>query len=213
VVWDVGANIGYYSWYVRQPAAVERVVMIEPDPTNYALIKRTIERNGCHECTALNMALADGVGEREFLTDPHSGACGSLLEVSETGNEWSLQHTYALNETITCHTATVDSLIAEGTPVPGLMKIDVEGGEELLLAGAANCLAMCRPVLIVETANPAVMERLRAAGYQGYRIDKASNFLFIPAREEVDLGPFDRAFERLKEPGDLRGAWTGDECR
>jgi len=32
VFWDVGANIGFYSWFVRQHPSVQQVIMFEPDP-------------------------------------------------------------------------------------------------------------------------------------------------------------------------------------
>src|SRR5207253_1399605 len=45
VFWDIGANIGFYSWFVRRCPSVRQVVMFEPDPTNFALITRTIREN------------------------------------------------------------------------------------------------------------------------------------------------------------------------
>src|SRR5260370_15955783 len=38
VFWDVGANLGYYSWLVRQHPSIREVVLFEPDPTNFDLI-------------------------------------------------------------------------------------------------------------------------------------------------------------------------------
>ena len=36
VFWDVGANIGFYSWWVRQHPSIQRLVMFEPVPQNFA---------------------------------------------------------------------------------------------------------------------------------------------------------------------------------
>jgi hypothetical protein len=38
VFWDIGANLGFYSWVVRQHSSVQQVVLFEPDPTNFELI-------------------------------------------------------------------------------------------------------------------------------------------------------------------------------
>ena len=186
VFWDIGANIGFYSWLVRQHPLVQQVVMFEPDPTNYALIRDTIRRNAILNCRAMNVALSDRCGEAAFLLDRASGATGSLESASQLENKYSLHHAYQMSETVACITATVDSLIADGLPAPGLMKIDVEGVEHLVLAGAESCLTRDCPAIIMETSKPELVGRLRRAGYRAFRID-ACNALFIPARLDIDF--------------------------
>jgi hypothetical protein len=73
------------------------------------------------------------------------------------------------------------------------MKIDVEGAERLVLAGAQSCLSRKRPTMIIETVNVDLAAELRTNGYAGFRVDEG-NLLFIPAEAEVDLTPFRRAF-------------------
>ncbi len=193
VFWDVGANIGYYSWLVRQHPAVQQVLLFEPDPTNYALITKTIRKNAILDCQAMQVALSDRCGEARFLVDRASGATGSLEAAARPEEESSLHHAYRMTETIACETATVDSLIAKGVRPPNLMKIDVEGAEDLVLAGAAGCLEKYRPVLFVETAKADLVQRLGDLGYRAFRID-AENVLFIPETAEMDGTPFSEAF-------------------
>jgi len=193
VFWDIGANIGFYSWLVRQCPTVQQVVLFEPDPTNFALIASTIRANSILNCHPLNVALSDRCGETTFLLDRASGATGSLEVTSDRENNHSLHHAYQMAETITCVTATVDSLIADGLPPPKLMKIDVEGAEHLVLAGAEACLTSDKPVLIVETSNTGLIRRLRDMGYRSFRID-AGNILLIQAGTDLDFRPFINAF-------------------
>lgn len=198
VFWDIGANIGFYSWLVRQHPSVQQVVMFEPDPTNFALITNTIRKNSILNCRPLNVALSDRCGEATFLLDRASGATGSLESTSHRENRHSLHHAYQMNETITCKTATIDSLIADGLPTPKLMKIDVEGAEHLVLAGAETCLTKDKPVLIVETSNTELVRRLRDTGYRAFHID-AGNVLFIPAATGVDFEPFIHTFSEYDQ--------------
>lgn len=128
VFWDVGANIGFYSWWVRQHPSIQRLVMFEPDPQNFALIKKTVRKNGILDCQAMNVALADQSGEAAFLLDRASGAAGSLQAVPEE-QRGSMQRSYQLEETTICRTMTADALIEGGLPAPDFMKIDVEGAE------------------------------------------------------------------------------------
>src|SRR5579862_1105320 len=141
VFWDVGANIGFYSWFARRHPAIRQVFLFEPDPANFALITRTIRRNAISDCHPMNVALSDSPGETSFLLDRASGAAGSLESLSHRDNPQTLHHAYHLEETIKCRIETVDHLIQEGATPPDLMKIDVEGAEHLVVAGAASCLA------------------------------------------------------------------------
>lgn len=197
VFWDVGANIGFYSWFVRRHPSVRHVMMFEPDPTNFALITGTIRENSIADCQALNIALSDRCGQTKFLVDRASGATGALAAASQVTDERSLHYAYGMAETIVCEMATVDSLIAGGLPAPSLLKIDVEGAEHLVLAGAQTCLAANSPALIVETTNADVVQRMRAAGYRVFRIDDG-NVLMIAAVAGVDFTPFGDAFTEYR---------------
>ena len=179
IFWDVGANIGFYSWFVRQHDGVERVVMFEPDPTNFALLQRTIRTNSITNCDPRNVALAESSGEATFLLDRASGATGSLESSSQLGNDHSLHYAYGMGDSIRCQTVSVDDLIAAGTPAPSLMKIDVEGAESQVLAGAVKCLEQARPILIVETTDETLCKRLKAGGYEIFQLD-GGNILALP---------------------------------
>lgn len=208
VFWDVGANIGFYSWWLRRDPSVQDVVMFEPDPTNFALIMRTIRENGIADCRPLNIALSDRCGQANFLVDRASGATGALEAASQAANETSLHHDYGMGETIVCELATIDSLIAGGVAEPSLLKIDVEGAEDLVLAGAASFLAKSSPALIIETTNANVVQRLRDTGYRAFNIN-AGNWLFVPGIAGIDLTPFTQAFaEALPARADGRGGRT-----
>jgi FkbM family methyltransferase len=200
VFWDVGANLGFYSWLTRQYLSVKQVVMFEPDPTNFKLITKTIRKNGVLNCRPMNLALSDAAGRALFLVDRASGATGSLRSVSNANNPLSLQYDYQMSETISSVTATVDSLISEGLPAPDLMKIDVEGAEHLVLAGAENCLSKRRPVLILETSNLEVLRQLDNKGYSIFRID-CGNWLCIAVESTAKLAPFKQAFGIDGVPG------------
>ena len=191
--WDIGANIGFYSWFVRLHPSVREVVMFEPNPTNFKLLSRTISRNAITNCKAMNVALSDQNGEAAFLVDRASGAGGSLEAVSCLENTHSLHSAYRMGETIHCRTVTVDSLIAEGIPSPDFIKIDVEGAEHLVLGGADSCLSQRHPAMIIETVNADIIRRLKDAGYRVFRIDE-TNFLFVHRGCKVDMVPIESAF-------------------
>jgi FkbM family methyltransferase len=57
VVVDVGANIGYFSLLASNLAGPSgKVISIEAAPQTYELLRRNLERNGCDNVNALNVA-------------------------------------------------------------------------------------------------------------------------------------------------------------
>jgi FkbM family methyltransferase len=194
VFWDVGANLGFYSWFVQQYPTIRRVVLFEPDPTNFGLITKTIQKNRVSNCELMNVALSDQVGEALFLVDRASGTTGSLSSVSSRDNPSSLQHGYRLGETINSRTTTIDGAISEGLPAPDLIKIDVEGAESLVLAGAENCLVRYQPALIIETSNAKLLLQLSDRGYRNFRVD-GGNWLCIFPKPGLELDALVKAFE------------------
>jgi FkbM family methyltransferase len=53
------ANIGLYS-LSRAVGPSGRVIAVEPDPDNLALLRRNLQQNGCANVTVLEEALGEG---------------------------------------------------------------------------------------------------------------------------------------------------------
>lgn len=200
VFWDIGANIGFYSWLVRRSPSVREVILFEPDPINFGLINRTIQKNNLTDCTARNVALSQKAGESAFLLDDASGATGSLEATSDTENPYSLHNSYHLSQKTLCQTVSIDDLIANGVARPDLIKIDVEGAEHLVIAGAELFLASNQPAIIMETSNAEVVSSLQRIGYTALQID-GENLLFIAPADDALLKSFVAAFPLHKTPG------------
>lgn len=137
VLVDVGANVGLYS--IMAAARGARVVAFEPESQNYALLNRNIFLNGMGErVTAYCAALSDRAGfDRLYLSGfSAAGSCHSFGE--------ALDHRaqpVAAEFAQGCYATTLDALVAAGTvPVPQHVKIDVDGIEHKVLAGAARTL-------------------------------------------------------------------------
>lgn len=116
---DIGANVGIYSLLAAQAGA--RVLAIEPQPAVYRRLRFNIAAGGFDRIAAVQCAVADRDGEMEIVVDArnlgHSGA-GT-----------------AGDRRITVPCRTLLGLMDEhGIRRADLMKIDVEGHEDTILA-------------------------------------------------------------------------------
>jgi len=152
VVYDAGANLGLYARYLVACLGASRVIAFEPVAENRAILARNLALGGiASRVSVLPLALADEDGAAEFQLDDLQSSSGTLSRV--TGGEPCVGRRMVGLGPLTAEVACrrLDSLIAEGAlPPPDAMKIDVEGAEALLLAGARGLLRERRPRLVIE---------------------------------------------------------------
>ncbi len=139
LVLDVGANVGQFAESLFETGYEGRVVSFEALPEAHAELSRAAEKFGDRWIVAPRLALSDQAGEASFHVTATDTA-SSLFRPSDTLVSASPQGRHV--ETITVPTARLDDLIEDlDLMVPGLfMKLDVQGGEQMVLAGAPKVL-------------------------------------------------------------------------
>jgi FkbM family methyltransferase len=169
VFWDIGANVGAYSIYAGV-ARKARVYAFEPAFHNFYLLNRNILLNGLHDARAFNLAFADAEKmDRIFMKTAIDGDAGVNLGQSTDCNRERFEPAYA--QPILAY--TIDSFIERfGADCPNHVKLDVDGLEPEIIAGASRTLAdpRLRSLLIeVDESDPgnrAMVERIAAAGFR-----------------------------------------------
>lgn len=148
-LFDIGANIGSYA-LLAASAAGARVVAFEPHPKTAAFLERNIAHNKLGgQIVVRRVALSDRAGS------------GALTDTLDTMNHLTDD---AQPDSTAVELETLDGEAARQRPA--MLKIDVEGHEEMVLAGGMAALA--DPGLLaveIETVTPAIDQRLRAAGF------------------------------------------------
>ncbi len=140
VFYDIGANVGLYTVYAAKGGKVKSVISFEPESGNYALLNRNIALNSLQDSvSALNVALSDKVSlDTLYLYDASPGA--ALHSFGEAG-------VYIQDVRRTPHkqgaiSFSLDRFVAEfSPPFPNYIKIDVDGLEAKIIAGAGTLLA------------------------------------------------------------------------
>jgi len=139
VVYDIGANTGIYSLFAADKCSDGDVIAFEPYPPNIDILNQDIDRNELQNVEVVEVALSDSVGTVEF-SQPETDDVGygsSSIEANETEASTKVP------------TTTGDQLIADGEiPPPDVVKIDVEGAEQLVIEGLKDALSIedCRTV-------------------------------------------------------------------
>lgn len=183
VLLDCGANVGMYTIWAAATRGV-RVFAFEPEAQNYGLLNRNILMNKLQaRVQAYCMGLSDSSGLSQLhMADMRvGGSCHSVGEALD----FQLQPLHAAFVQ-GCVVSRLDDLVDEGaTPVPTHIKIDVDGFEHKVIAGARRTLG--NPAvksLLIET-NPALAEHrdmVDALGDLGFVYDEAQ--VAAAARQE-----------------------------
>ncbi|MBT5415203.1 MAG: FkbM family methyltransferase [Rhodospirillaceae bacterium] len=166
---DAGANVGMYAvWAAATRGA--RVFAFEPESQNYATLCRNVALNGLAESvTAFCTALSDecGFGTLHLSALEAGRSCHSFGEALDFNLE---PQRFPFHQG--SFSATLDSLVAQDAlPAPNHIKIDVDGIEHKVIAGAAACLAdpACRSVLVEinrkVALHRAIVETLERLGF------------------------------------------------
>jgi FkbM family methyltransferase len=167
---DVGAHHGdVFAKLLRSPLKVQEAHLVEPNPHAYATLERTVAAHGAGRiATCHHLALADRPG-RLCLRD-----AGTMTKVIGAGP--------AEGKAFEVEARTLDDLAQSfTTPHMSLLKIDVEGYETQVLAGARRLLeaqaidliyieAGLDPLGTQQTYYRAIEDLLRPHGYRLFRI-------------------------------------------
>ena len=155
VLLDLGANIGMTSLWLAKNYSITRVIAVEPDPANAALVRQNLEVNGI-----AGEVLEAAIGPKELMARFEFSEHSNLGKLSERG---SLVPMISVGRIIQKFDITRVALI----------KIDIEGGEQELFNGPTEWLA-CTDAIIIEFHPTIIDDRLT-------RLVTSQGFKFIPA--------------------------------
>lgn len=154
IVFDVGANVGYFSILSCELGAT--VHAFEPNPSIRALLTRSV-RLGTGEIKVVAAACSDHEGTMPlYLSDPGNTGMSSLNKPTEKHVEVDV--------------ITLDAYTRRTQAYPALIKIDVEGHEYEVLSGAKSLIETARPIVMAETGTVQTIELMSSYDYVPRRI-------------------------------------------
>jgi FkbM family methyltransferase len=174
VVYDVGANIGFFTILCARLVGLEgKVYAFEPMPENAATLRHNIALNELENVVVVEKALSSTSGTAELFISPWS-AFHSLNVEGASKRENRGQDAQA---PIAVETVTLDQFVREaGVEAPDLVKLDVEGAELLALEGMREVLRDVQPLLVCELhwTNAEYVEFVDSIGYRARPLDEGA---------------------------------------
>ncbi len=146
VVWDIGASVGTFTFASSYRTGISgKVVAVEADLFSVGLLRKSISLSSPDRANVvvLPVAVSDSLGIAEFHIAKRGRNANHLTSVEANSQAGGVR------ETVSVMTITLDWLMGQ-LPSPNVLKIDVEGAESLVLAGARKLISTARPVVLCE---------------------------------------------------------------
>lgn len=166
LVFDMGAHCGVSTYKLSKLVGTEgKVVSFEPDPLNYGILRRNIERHGLENVVALNIAVAGKTGELPFNCEGTIGSSLASLMLRKSVGSSAMVEAVTMNEAF------------KRWGAPAFCKIDIEGAEIEVLAAAQEALSRHATHFAIDTNHPqadgSLTDRpveaiLRSYGYEAF---------------------------------------------
>jgi FkbM family methyltransferase len=146
---DVGANVGYFTLLSSQMVgATGRVHAIEACPANFDMLTKNLIRNNVSNVSLHNKPVWKKEQEVTFHFSSDYSSSSALIDPGLYPTNVKSRETPRSTK---MQSMTLDSLDAKQVK---LVKIDTEGSEQDVLAGAENLLSLQHPPYVVAELNP-----------------------------------------------------------
>ena len=155
IVYDIGANVGYYALQAARLAG--DVVAVEPMPQSYETLRTNMALNHYKNAILFNYAVGAKEGMVKLYWEKH-------------WNYASVKPATWIKETKNCQDVkltTVDKLVRMVGMPPTIIRMDVEGYEIEIIAGAEKTLRDAKRLTIAMELHTGKLAEINYAGMKG----------------------------------------------
>lgn len=177
VVLDIGANIGYYTLIFAKLVGEDgKVFAFEPDPTNFALLKKNIEINGYKNVVLVQKAVSDKSGKIKLYLSESNEADHRIYD-SRDGRKFVEIEGVKLDDYFKNYDGKID-----------FIKMDIQGAEGRAVQGMTDLLKKNKNIKVTSEFWPIGLKRsgvdpadylklLLAQGFKLYEINEQKKLL------------------------------------
>jgi FkbM family methyltransferase len=184
---DVGAHVGYFSMLAAALVGpTGRVISFEPDTSNYAHLLEHVERNSVAQVLPVPLAVGAEAKVADFFVNSDNDGGHGLWEV---GSHPFNARTREAPRTRKVFLTTLDEFVgSNGTRRVKAIKIDAEGSEVAVLAGAQKLLEQQQVPFVVAEINRFALTAMGTseAALRGFMTGLGyETYLFQPGMSEL----------------------------
>jgi FkbM family methyltransferase len=183
VIFDIGANRGWYSLHLAKRSHNLRVHAFEPMPAIHAALLANLDLNRLPNVTPHDFGLSNRTGTARFYFNTKmtvASSAANLLGAADTRE-------------VEVKLRTLDDVQAEWRTGIDLIKCDVEGAELMVFQGGMKAIAACRPIIFCEMLRKwsakfnyhpnDIIALLTTAGYRCFAPEEG-RLVAVPAMDE-----------------------------
>jgi len=151
VVLDLGANIGYYTLiFAKLVGEKGKVFAFEPEPDNFALLKKNVEINGYKNVVLVQKAVSNKTGKLKlYLCKDNTG--GHSIHPFESPQDG--------NQSIEIEATRLDDYFKTYDGKIDFIKMDIQGAEKEAVQGMSSLLKKNKNVKVVSEFWPSGLKQ------------------------------------------------------
>ncbi len=140
-VFDIGANIGWYTTHIAKNLKNGKVYAFEPIPNTYKQLAQNVVLNKYQNILLNNFALTDKKQTLIFYYSPLNTVASSSRNIMENDEAVKVE----------CDASTIDDFVAENKISKiDFIKCDVEGAEYFVYQGGIKTFTEYKPIIFTE---------------------------------------------------------------
>jgi len=176
---DIGAHIG--NWSLQNINNFNKIIALEPSTKTFDILVKNCAK---HNIICLNYAISNDIREQiDFYEADEASDISSINKnwlCSKESRFFGLKHSLT-----TCKSTTLDRLV-ELYGTPDLIKIDVEGAEDLVILSLSKkvktlCFEWARESNSVTTQ---CIDHLLSIGFTKFYVQFEDKYSYVPNEEE-----------------------------
>jgi len=140
VVFDIGANMGWYSLLISRNFKDCQIHAFEPVPGTYSYLEQNIKLNELTNVVSHRFGLSSESKDLTFYFYPEGSGNASSKNLSDRDDV----------KLISCHVERLDDFVTENDLCVDFIKCDVEGAELFAFQGGLETLRRDKPIVFTE---------------------------------------------------------------
>ncbi|MEI8109609.1 MAG: FkbM family methyltransferase [Chitinophagia bacterium] len=140
-IFDIGANIGWYSCHIAKMFPKSVIYSFEPIPDTFLKLERNVNLNQFSNIRVHNLPFYSHKEIIDFYYSPFVTGASGAINITENDSM----------HTIACETDTIDNFISvHNIDKIDIIKCDVEGAEFYVFQGGGDALKKYKPIVFSE---------------------------------------------------------------